>query len=289
MTTVPPQVARALTLGAARAALLEGLRSGRLELPVLPAIAGNVLTMSNDPDADVADLSDLIHKDQALAGNVLRIANSAAYCTGEPIVSLRQAVMRLGMGVLSEIAVAACLQGEGFRAPGYDAHRRRLLVHAFVAGGFAKELARQKRRNVEAMFLCGLLHSIGKPVVLILVATMQRGNPALLSTDDMEALVAEFHREAARAVTTAWKLPQVVQAAAVHHGDPEAARGFVDEVRTVTLAAHLATWALGPAAGDAAPARACAEWEPLNFYPDDIDAVLARRETLVASAGAFNA
>jgi len=47
------------------------------------------------------------------------------------------------------------------------------LVHAFVKGGFAKELARQKRRNVETMFLCGLLHSIGRPLVLRLIGEVQ--------------------------------------------------------------------------------------------------------------------
>jgi len=76
------------------------------------------MTMAGDPDPDVADLSDLIHKDQTLASGVLRIANSAAYCTGDPIVSLRQAVMRLGMSILSEIAMAACLRSDGLKTPG---------------------------------------------------------------------------------------------------------------------------------------------------------------------------
>jgi HD-like signal output (HDOD) protein len=272
-----------------RGVLAAGFNSGQVSLPVLPLVAGRVMALSNDPNADVADLSDLIHQDQALASNVLRIANSAAYCAGEPIVSLRQAVMRLGMAVLSGIAVAACLQGNTFRTPGHDGYRRRLLVHAFVAAGFAKELARLKRRNVEALFLCGLLHSIGHPVVLHVIATaLPGGTLASLSEADVAALGREFHRAAAAAVTVAWKLPQQVQIAAVHQEDPASAPSFIDETRMTALAAQLATWVVQPSGPlDEKAVRDLPAWEQLNYYPDDVDAVLDRREALAASAATF--
>jgi HD-like signal output (HDOD) protein len=277
-------------LARVREMLAAGFDSGKLTLPVLPLIAGRVMALANDPNADVADLSDLIHQDQALASNVLRIANSAAYSAGEPIVSLRQAVMRLGMAVLSEIAVAACLQGNTFRTPGHDAYRRRLLVHAFVAGGFGKELARLKRRNVEAAFLCGLLHSIGHPVVLHLIATaLPAGTLAKLSEAEVRSLGLEFHRAAAATVTAAWNLPQQVQVVAVHHENPAAAPAFADEARMTALAAQLAGWIVYASPSDAAAVRELPGWAELNYYPDDVDAVLARRDALAESASVFMA
>ena len=39
---------------------------------------------------------------------------------------------------------------------------------------FAKEIARMRRANVESAFLCGLLHDIGKPVILQALADLQR-------------------------------------------------------------------------------------------------------------------
>ena len=229
-----------LSLSALRTGLESNFQSGEVALPVLPQVAARVMTMANDPNADVADLSDLIHQDQSLAGNVLRIANSAAYCVGEPVVSLRQAVMRLGMTLLSEIAVTACLMGESFRTPGYESLRKKLLVHAFIAGGFAKELARQKRRNVEAMFLCGLLHSIGKPVTLRLICNLQANSPASLPETDIEALVEQFHTQAANLVMQAWGLPEQVRLTTLHHLEPENAPAFQDESRMTRLAARLA-------------------------------------------------
>lgn len=274
---------------AVRAALAAGFKNRTFTLPVLPHVASRVMTLANDVNADVGDLSDLIHRDQTLASDVLRIANSAAYCAGEPIVSLRQAVMRLGLSVLSEIAVAACLQGETFRTPGYEPYRKRLLVHAFVTGAFAKELARQKRRNVESMFLCGLLHSIGRPLVLHLVSVIQKGRRGVLPEKAVSPMVDEFHREAAASVTETWKLPKQVQIVAAFHGDWEAAPSFQDEVLLTTLASRVAAWTLDTDGSDESRVRKLPEWEAANFYSDDVDAILEKREALLGTASVFMA
>ena len=80
--------------------LQEGLNSSSLKLPKIPRVASKVFTLTNDPHAEVSDLSKLIHSDQSIASHVLRIANSAAYGGGDQIVSLQQAVARLGMNLL---------------------------------------------------------------------------------------------------------------------------------------------------------------------------------------------
>ncbi len=256
-------------------------------LPVLPAIATSVLSLANNPSADAADLSDLIHQDQTLAGNVLRIANSPAYRTGDAIVSLRQAVLQLGFSVLSEIAVAACLNADAFRAPGFEPLRKRLLAHAFVTGGFAKELARRKRRNVEALFLCGLLHSVGRTVALRLVAEAHAGAAERPAEADVLPVLDAHEAELGARVTAAWNLPPQVQTAAAHHRAPEQAPAFVDETRTVALAAALATWGLQDAAHDEAVVRTLPAWAGLNYYPDEVDAVLERRPALLEAAAIF--
>ena len=60
---------------AIRTAIGYALAGRNLKLPVLPHVASRVMTLTQDPNADLADLSSLIHQDQSLAGNVVRIAN----------------------------------------------------------------------------------------------------------------------------------------------------------------------------------------------------------------------
>ena len=103
-----------------RAAVAHRLATGQLSLPMLPRVASQVVALVGSPTTDANRLSELIHRDPALAGQVLRIANSPAYMPRMPIVSLQQAVSRLGLNVVSEIAFAASLQSGVFRVPGYE-------------------------------------------------------------------------------------------------------------------------------------------------------------------------
>ncbi|MEP6935379.1 MAG: HDOD domain-containing protein, partial [Nitrospirota bacterium] len=134
-------------------ALVERIDKDRIDLPVLPQVAGRVMALASDPSADAARLSALIHQDQALAAHVLRIANSPAYMPRTPIVSLQHAVAMLGVSQLSEIAVAISLKSGAVTIPGYEAYMQQLWRHALASGAYAKEIARLRRYNVESAYL----------------------------------------------------------------------------------------------------------------------------------------
>jgi hypothetical protein len=118
-------------------------------------------------------------------------------------------------------------------------------------------------------------------------AALPPGTLARLAEADVAALGREFHRAAAAAVTVAWKLPQQVQIAAVHFEDPAHAPAFGDEARLTALAAQLAGWVVYGNPPDAGMVRTLPAWAELNFYPDDVEAVLDRREVLAESASAL--
>lgn len=286
--SVPPETSSTTHFESIRSSLSEGFASGVLSLPVLPEIARKVMATANDPDATVTDLSDLIHQDQALAANVLRFANTAAYNTGEVIMSLSQAVMRLGVSMVSGIAIAACLEGDGFATPGYDPYRRRLMAHALVSGGFARLLGRKKRLDVEVLFLCALLHTVGKPVVLRLISDLEGGSNTSLSEAEVDALIKEFHHMAASDVTLAWNLPEHVQVAAIYHEDPEQAPGYFTETKLTALSGKLASWVeAGEAAEDTETVGRWPEWEEFDFAPSDVDAVIEHADELRQSAASM--
>jgi len=72
-----------------RTEVAERVAAGQIDLPLLPQVASQVVMLAGNPNTDAAQLSDTIHRDPALAGHVLRIANSAAYMPRMPIVSLQ--------------------------------------------------------------------------------------------------------------------------------------------------------------------------------------------------------
>ena len=81
MSAELPQATDAATTEPLEELLIERIRKGAIELPLLPQVASRILAMVYDPNAEAAKLAALIHQDQALAAHVIRIANSGLYDT----------------------------------------------------------------------------------------------------------------------------------------------------------------------------------------------------------------
>lgn len=267
--------------------IARGIREGEFELPIIPRVASKILSLTNDPNADMAELSKLIHGDQSIASHVLRIANSASYTSGEPVVSLQQAVTRLGMKLLGEIAIAVSIQSELFEAPGFEHQIKSLLKHALASAAYGREIARKRRRNVEGQFLCGLLHSVGKPICLQLISkTLQRLG---LAFGDVESarIVSLLHTKIAAKVAVDWKLPEQLQFTTAYCEAYQRAPKFKDECAATHLSHLLATWALDPNQCDLIELSKHPVLEQLNFYQDDFQSLLRKRDDVKAVVAAM--
>src|SRR5688572_7702587 len=76
-----------------------------LELPVLPEATARVMALCEDEKTNARAIEGVLERDPSLAAHVLKVANSSAYAPKEPIVSLQQAVSRLGMAAIRNIVL----------------------------------------------------------------------------------------------------------------------------------------------------------------------------------------
>jgi putative nucleotidyltransferase with HDIG domain len=276
---------------AVRAYVEQRIADGRLELPMLPHVASRILAGGLDESTAIRELSALLHRDQALAGHVLRVANSAAYARGARIQSIQQGLIRIGLAQLREIVVAVALQSRVFRADGYEDIVGGLWTHSAVAGAYAKEIARRLRFNVESAFVCGLLHDVGKPVVLTLMQDLGGdGGEAPSRRLCLEAL-AVYHTSVGRRLAEHWSLPDAMRESIALHHDFERAERHVQAVRITCLAnllSHLALAGDDARAYDEAGVRSHPVCAALNLYPDDVDQLVARRAAMLEQAEAFS-
>jgi putative nucleotidyltransferase with HDIG domain len=264
-----------------QAEILERLLNGKLELPLLPTVVWEVMELTAEDDVDVRRLSDLIHHDQALAGHVLRVANSPAYMSRMPIVSLQQAVSRLGTRALGEIAFAVSLQSRVFDVPGYEDEVRNLWGHAVGAAAYAKEIARLRRSNVEGAFLCGLLHDIGKPVILQVLVDVQKEKGLMLDPAAASAIMEAYHTYVGSLIATEWSLPPHVAESIAYHHDYLVAPTCADAVMVTRLADCLSYHVLDPGIFDEESIRHHPVLTDLNLYPDAVEALLAKRDAVL--------
>jgi HD-like signal output (HDOD) protein len=265
-------------------AWLEHRLENELDLPLLPEAASRVVELCEDPDTEVGDVQLALERDPSLASNFLRIANSALYAGRERVVSLRQAVARLGLATTRTIALAESTRGRVFQVAGHETRVRALWRHSVVAAAFAREVARKRRCNVEGAFLCSLLHDVGRPLVL---QTVLRAPPSIvrapLSDELIDAEMDALHAAVGGRLAKAWRLADWTVAALRHHHEPELAAPFEIEARIVRLSDLLAHWALdGDARVEEFPAA-----DPvigaLELYREDVDLLLALRPIVLDS------
>lgn len=264
-----------------RRELAARLSSDSVDLPMLPSVATRVVELSRSPDDSAASLAALLHQDPALAGHVLRIANSPAYLPRSPIVSLQQAVAFLGFQLLSEIAMVALMQTGVFRVRSHENELRYLWRHSLASGGFAREIARLKRISVDNSFLCGLLHAIGKPVVLQEVAHLEAEHQEALAPEVVFELLDEFHVEIGIHLGALWKLPPPIQKAISSYARVDRDVDVAPEAVQAAVADGFATHLLAPETLDEEKLRNHPGLDHLNLYPEDVDVLLEKSETIL--------
>jgi putative nucleotidyltransferase with HDIG domain len=214
-------------------------------LPLLPDTAAQVLAACQDDRTNIVKLAELVTHDQSLAAHLLRVANSAGYAPLTPILTLQQALGSVGLGTVSDVAVAVALREHVFCVPRHQERILELWRHSAATACYAKEIAQILRRDMETAFLCGLLHDVGMPLVLQLTCDLEREKlvpPQPVAV--VESAMQIFHAELGARMAEAWKLGPWIRLVIRHHHHPAAAKYHPDELPVVALADALAYWAL---------------------------------------------
>jgi putative nucleotidyltransferase with HDIG domain len=275
------------TIARFRQRFLERIAAGQFELPMLPEVASRVMAATQDESCDAKKLSGMIHADASLAGHVLRVANSPLYAPSVPIVSLQQAVSRLGMKKIREIALLVACQAKVFRVPGFDQPVRAIFRHCVAAAAYAQEIARLRRWNVEESFLCGLLHDAGKPVLLQLLVDVQKQMKIGVEAGLLEDVLDEMHASVGARLVESWKLPErIVETIGCHHR-PEDASSAGHSAMMLSMADDLAHFAVGPRKVEEEALRKHPMLAPLNLYREELDTLIARKSAVATAAEAL--
>lgn len=257
------------------------LTARKVELPPMPGTAAQVMQLCQQEDTDSAKLSAVIHGDPTIASNVLRVANSAAYMGQVPCSSLQQAVSRLGMQQITEIALAVSVRSRLFGSETCASLLRSLWKHSVLAAFFTKEIARMRRRNVEIAFLCGLLHDVGKALLLNNVDQLGAERLQALPRSDLRDAVQDHHVDAGILLAEEWSLPDQVKESIACHHDVAKASNYGDMSMMVSLADHIAY--IAAPSELATPMREDELLEhdilvSLNLYRDQVDQLLCMKE-----------
>jgi putative nucleotidyltransferase with HDIG domain len=240
-----------------------------------------VLALASNEDSDSRRLAELLRRDQSMTAHVLRVVNSPLYRSRVPIDSLPQAMNRLGLAKIRQIALVIACKTRVFRAKGFEPEVYKSFRHSLATALYAQEVARALKMNEEDAFLAGLLHDVGRPVLLQAIADLHI-DLRMMDAPAVLAVVAELHTRVGGMLMRKWGLPtRVVEAITFHH-DPRACSASNLLPLIVNLADELALCALDANDGNEEPGPTT-HWTlaQLRMTPDTLAHVVAQRAILV--------
>lgn len=263
--------------GRVRARLDDLVARGALPLPLLPEAAAQVLTLVERPNCNANQLADVIRRDPALTTHVLRMAASPVYAASTKLVSLQQVIARIGFSAILEIALVVASKARVFENAELADEVRADFRHSFVTALFAQEIARVSRGTPDVAFIAGLLHDIGRPILLDAMVRLYRDVGPLPDAATLIAVADEAHAQVGGTLAESWKLPpRVVEAIRRHHTP-----AGVELAMTVALADAFAHASQHPPEGEQDVA---AHAQALGLGPDELAAVARKAADIMRTA-----
>jgi|GEM_PF-2724391 len=196
-------------------------------LPHIPRSIENLIQLAKEKDVNLNLLALEIEKDPAIATEVLKLANSPLFVGYNPIDDILSGIKRVGLGVLTGIFLSY-----GIRQVwnSNEPENRRVWLHGIRSSFVAKVLAQQNpnfSQNYGMILLCGLLHDLGKMILLSLDLSQWKEiqNFRLSSFPDSfekieEHMLGLSHSEIAYLFFVKWNFPPSISEVIRYHHKP---------------------------------------------------------------------
>ncbi len=209
-------------------------------VPPLGPVALRVLELMNDPNASAADMARVISRDQGLSAKLLCTCNSSFVAPAQPVTSLPQAVITLGLRAVRNLVLFHAVP-VGRAGGTWSDVERKLWTHAVGSALGSRLLAVEKGGvDSELAFLGGLFHDLGRMLLLqlrpmtyeTLCGVAAPGLPECLLE---HASLGADHTEVGGAVLRRWGMGEELAAVAEAHHRPPAS---LDPLPLVVVAAE---------------------------------------------------
>lgn len=227
-----------------------------IELPTMPEVLLRLNEVMANPDASADDVAKVVAKDPAVATNLLRIVNSAYYGLQVRVSSIGLAVSVMGFSMTKKVALKAAV----FSVFGRKRDKAQCfdpLVfwrHSILTGTAARTLGSISPvfadSHAEDLYICGLLHDIGKIILLekasakylAMLAKSAQTHRAELDVEQEE--FGFTHADVGSVLAIKWFLPEDLTIAIRYHHSPSRDPFHRSLSSLIHLADHLA-WSAG--------------------------------------------
>ncbi|SHJ19193.1 HDIG domain-containing protein [Malonomonas rubra DSM 5091] len=209
----------------------ETLLRGKIELASLPDVYAQIVEVMNSPRSSASDLAEMVSKDTSLSSRMLKLVNSAFYGFPSRIDSIARAVTLIGTSELTTMALGISVVNAFKDIPSNLMSMEGFWRHSIACGVFARLLAGHKVGvSSEQMFIGGLLHDIGRMVMLKqipqayaeVIKQARLGQEALVTAE--RRILGYDHTEVGGLLCQEWRFTKALEEMIRFHHLPGAGR-----------------------------------------------------------------
>ena len=261
----------------------EQLAEKVLTIASLPTVYLKLMEITNNPNSTSADIVTLISGDIGFSVRLMKLVNSAFFGYPSKIDSLSRAVTVIGTKQLQELVLATSVVDMFKNVPTELINMELFWKHSIVCGVIARILANHRREfNAERAFISGLLHDIGRLVILMIIPNLTKKTLSIAKAQEhllfqVETDVVGFtHAAVGGALLKQWQLPEQVIYATQYHHSPSVADKFKADVALIHIADIIANALHPSSSGESfvSPLNTAA-WDELGLSVAILEPMLA--------------
>lgn len=222
-------------------------------LPTLPHILLKLIETCNREDTSIKDLGEIVGKDPSLCTKILRLVNSAYYNLPQKVQNFNQALSLLGTDTIRNIAVSASVT-QVFNGLKEDSvvSLKQFWWHSLMCACLGNLIARKISYPMpEEAFLSGLLHDIGKLVLMenypkeySEIVKSSKNNTHLFTKEQQQLGIT--HCETGAWLINHWHLQSfIADAILYHHEPPQRIVNALPLVKIICVANGLCSYSNG--------------------------------------------
>jgi putative nucleotidyltransferase with HDIG domain len=217
---------------------------GITKVVTIPAAVHRITAKINSGQASAAAIAEDISQDPALAAKLLQLVNSGVYGFRQPITTVTQATVMLGLTMVKSLVLTASVMDV---VSAMNRMMAGLWQHSLATARAASAIAeRIDAPDPEEHALSGLLHDIGKVIIAQVFAAEHAEIRAMvdeqgcLQVEAEQAVLGVTHAEVGFWLLKKWSLPEELVYPVAYHHAFHAKREHADRTAIVHVADILA-------------------------------------------------
>ncbi len=218
------------------AAVLQKFSAGKVQPPAMPQVVFELRSAIQRQETTVKEVAQILQRDPVISLRLISVANSPVYKGHGEVKSVQVAIPRLGFKETLSIVMAIANKNlYQARQPQFRMALDKMWIHSLATAYAAKHFARTlPLDDPEILFLMGLIHDIGKVILL-----RARADASKEKAPPMEAILAGIqnaHQSIGTMLLKRWGFGDEFQnVVSLHEGG-----NYNDQTNREILVVHLA-------------------------------------------------